>query len=61
MSKLSLEFKIVTEYEDTDYKDEYSPENTKTAGSLDLDADGGKSYQIIITGDKTNGYKAALQ
>lgn len=59
--KLSIQFRIVTEYIDPNYENIYPEDITKYIdGPISWEAHFGESYFITITGDKTNGYKAIL-
>lgn len=57
---LSIEFRIITEYVDPNYENVYPEELTKHLDEISWKAMYGYSYDIIITGDKDNGYKAIL-
>lgn len=58
---IAVQFTVITEYENPNYENIYSAENTMTMNAIYLDADFGKSYSIAISGDKTDGYTAVLQ
>lgn len=58
--ELSMQFRIITEYVPPNYENIYPNPITKYMESISWKAHLGESYFIIITGDKTNGYKAVL-
>ena len=58
---IAVQFTVITEYENPNYENIYSAENTKTMNAIYLDADYGKSYSIRISGDRTDGYTAVLE
>lgn len=58
--ELSIQFRIITEYVDTNYENVYPESITKYANPLSLEARFGETYFVTITGDKTNGYTATL-
>lgn len=57
---LSIRFRIITEYVDPNYENIYPEEMTRYLDAVSWDAHLGESYFMTITGDKTNGYTAAL-
>lgn len=61
IENLKIQFKIVTKYFEPNYDNVYPDEYVKTIDSISLKGEYGKSYNITITGDKTNGYKAILE
>lgn len=60
VENLSLNFTIITEYVDPNYENAYPEEYTKPAGEVTLQASFGETYSITITGNRTDGYAAAL-
>lgn len=59
---LTIKFRIITEYVDPNYDNIYPEEYTKIIEpSISLKAQYGEVYFIIISGDKTNGYKVTLE
>lgn len=58
--KLSVQFRIITEYVNPNYENVYPESITKYANPLSLEARFGETYFVTITGDKTNGYTATL-
>ena len=58
--ELSMQFRIITEYVAPNYENVYPDDITKYMEPISWEAHFGESYFITITGDKTNGYKAAL-
>lgn len=59
--ELSLRFTVVTEYCEPNYENTYPSEYQIPMEAITFPAEFGKSYSIRITGDKTNGYQAALE
>ena len=59
--ELSIQFKIITEYVEPNYENIYPAEYTKPLEAIDLKVNYGNSYNITISGDKTNGYKAVSE
>lgn len=58
--KLSIQFRIITEYVNPNYENVYPESITKYANPLSLEARFGETCFVTITGDKTNGYMATL-
>ena len=58
--ELSMQFRIITEYVAPNYENIYPDDITKYMEPISWEANFGESYFITITGDKINGYKAAL-
>ena len=58
--KLSIQFRIITEYVNPNYENVYPESITKYANPLSLEARFGETYFVTITGGKTNGYTATL-
>ena len=58
--KLSMQFRIITEYVAPNYENVYPDNITKYTEPISWEAHFGKSYFITITGNKTSGYKAVL-
>ena len=58
--ELSVQFRIITEYVAPNYENVYPDDITEYIEPISWEASFGESYCITITGDKTNGYKAAL-
>lgn len=58
--ELSMQFRIITEYVTPNYENIYPEDITKYIEPISWEARFGASYFIAITGDRTNGYKAAL-
>lgn len=59
-AQLSVRFRIITEYVTPNFENVYPEGITKYADAINFEARFGEEYSITITGDKTNGYKAAL-
>ena len=57
---MSIQFTVITEYVDPNYENVYPAEYTKPLEPIPLEANFGGTYYIVISGDKTNGYKAVL-
>lgn len=57
---LELGFTIVTEYIDPNYENIYPAEYTIPLEPITVKLQYGKNYQIKISGDRANGYKATL-
>lgn len=57
---VSLRFIVVTEYFDPDYAFDYPEEYLIPMDALSFSAAFGKTYRVTITGDRTNGYQAAV-
>ena len=58
--ELSMQFRIITEYVAPNYEKIYPDDITKYMEPISWEVNFGESYFITITGDKTNGYKVAL-
>ena len=57
---LSVRFRIITQYCDPNYENNYPEEFTILLDTISFKADFGKDYHITITGDKESGYQAEL-
>ena len=57
---LTLRFTVVTEYCDPNYDNIYPDELTVPMEKISFDAHFGESYDLKITGDRTNGYRCQL-
>ena len=60
VENLSVQFTVITEYFEPNFEEIYPEEYTIPLDAISLNADFGKSYSIVIYGDKMNGYKAIL-
>lgn len=58
--KLSVQFRIITEYVDPNYENIYPEEITQYLAPISWGAHLGGAYCVTITGDKVNGYTAVL-
>ncbi len=58
---LTIQFSIITEYFTPNYENIYPAEYTKPMAAICMQANFGKSYDITISGDKTNGYTAVCR
>lgn len=58
--EFSIQFRIITEYVTPNYENVYPANITEYIKPISFEAYFGESYFITISGDKTNGYKAAL-
>ncbi len=58
--ELSMQLRIITEYVAPNYENIYPEDITRYLEPITWEARFGESYLITITGDKTNGYQAAL-
>lgn len=58
--ELSIQFRIITEYVDPNFENIYPEDITKYIDPISWEAHFGESYDITITGDKINGYKAVF-
>lgn len=58
--KLSVQFRIITEYVTPNYENIYPDDITRSMEPISWEARFGESYFVTITGDQTNGYEAAL-
>lgn len=58
--KLSIQFRIITEYVKPNYENIYPEDISKYIEPISWNAHFGESYFITITGDKIGGYKAML-
>ena len=60
-AEFEIYFRIITEYTDPNYENTYPENITRYADApVSFEAYFGNEYYITITGDKANGYKAAL-
>ena len=57
---LSVRFRVITEYCDPNYENNYPEEYTVLLDPISVKAEFGGTYNITITGDKENGYQASL-
>ncbi|MBQ7699078.1 MAG: hypothetical protein IJT49_01900 [Clostridia bacterium] len=57
---LTFKFRIITEYTDPNYENVYPEEITRYLEPVSFKARFGTAYKVIISGDKTNGYKAFI-
>lgn len=58
---LTFKFKVITEYVDPNYENIYPDDITKYLEPVSLQARFGTAYNVIISGDKTSGYKASIE
>ena len=56
----SVRFRVITEYCDPNYENNYPEEYTVLLDPISVKAKFGGTYHITITGDKENGYQASL-
>lgn len=56
---LTVRFRVITQYCDPNYENDYPEEYTMLLDPISLEADFGRDYYITITGDKESGYQAA--
>lgn len=54
---LSIQFRIITEYVEPNFANEYPTDLTKFLEPISLEAHWGEIYSLTITGDRTNGYE----
>ncbi|MBR0138389.1 MAG: hypothetical protein IJM15_08250 [Erysipelotrichaceae bacterium] len=59
--KIGITFRIITEYIDPNYENDYPEELTAYLDPIEFETDFGKAYNAIFTGDKVNGYSVKLQ
>lgn len=57
---LSVRFKVITEYCDPNFENQYPEEYTVLLDPISFPAEFGKTYHITITGDRESGYQATL-
>lgn len=58
---LTFKFRIITEYTEPNYENVYPDDITKYLEPVSLQARFGNAYKVIISGDKTSGYKASIE
>ena len=58
--KLSMQFRIITEYMTPNYENIYPNDITKYMEPISWEAHFGEAYFITLTGGKTDGYRAVL-
>ena len=58
---LTVKFTVITEYADPNFENIYPKEYTKPMDAISLKGKFGEAYYITISGDKINGYHAALE
>ena len=58
VENLSIRFTVITKYFEPNFDEIYPEEFTIPMDAISLNAEFGKSYSIIITGDMANGYHA---
>ena len=61
VENLSIQFTVITEYFEPNFEEIYPAEYTIPMDAISLNADFGRSYSIIISGDRANGYRAVLE
>ena len=59
--ELSMQFRIITDYVTPNYENVYPDAITKYMEPLSWNARPGETYSLVITGDRENGYQAALR
>lgn len=59
--ELSMQFRIITDYVTPNYENVYPDAITKYMEPLSWNARPGETYSLVITGDRANGYQAALK
>ena len=59
-AQLTLRFKVITAYFDPNYENDYPAEYTVPLEPLSFTVVLGQTYHLTITGDRENGYQAAL-
>ncbi len=57
---LSVRFRVIMEYCDPNYENDYPEEYTVLLDPISYKADFGETYHVSITGDKEKGYQAEL-
>lgn len=57
---VSVRFRVITEYCDPNYENQYPEEYTVLLDPISFQAEFGKAYHITITGDRESGYQATL-
>lgn len=57
---LTLQFAIITEYYEPNYDNDYPEEDVMYTNELTFTAEFGKTYNVVITGNKLNGYQFNL-
>ena len=60
-SETELTFRIITEYTDPNYENIYPEDITRWLEPITWYAEFGKAYDVLITGDNENGYKATIK
>lgn len=60
VGNLSIRFTVITQYFEPNFEEIYPEEYTVPMDAISLNAAFGKSYSIIILGDRANGYQAVL-
>ena len=61
VENLSIQFTVITEYFEPNFEEIYPEANTIPMDAIFLNADFGKSYSIVISGDMANGYRAVSE
>lgn len=59
--ELSMQFRIITDYVTPNYENVYPDSITNYMEPLSWNARPGETYSLVITGDRANGYQAALR
>lgn len=58
--QLSIRFRIITKYVTPNFENVYPEDLTRYTDTISFEARFDEEYSVTITGDKTSGYKAAL-
>ena len=61
VENLSIRFTVITKYFEPNFDEIYPAECTIPMEAISLKAEFGKSYSIVISGDRTNGYQAVSE
>ncbi len=59
--KIGIRFRIITEYVDPNYENNYPEELTVYLDPVEFETDFGKAYNVTFTGDKVNGYSVKVE
>lgn len=55
--KIKIRFRVITDYVDPNYENDYPEELTKYLDPIEWETDFGREYRITISGNSVDGYK----
>ena len=58
---ITVTFRVITEYTDPNFDNVYPEEITMYLDPIEWEAHKGEEYQLLISGDNTNGYEVTME